>query len=100
MKDKPFPIKQIDTLDLKFDNQGTAYSNNYGDIYYQPSIGLNEKQHVFLTANDLPENWLAKETFTIGETGFGTGLNFLNTLQLWEKTREPQQQLHYVLRSY
>lgn len=96
MKNNPFPIQQITSLNLKFDEQGTAYSNNYADIYYQPGIGLDEKRHVFLKGNHLPNNWLNTKSFTIAETGFGTGLNFLNTLQLWEKTREPQQQLHYV----
>ncbi len=92
----PFPIKQVNTLDLTFDEMGSAYSNNYADIYFQPGIGLDEKRHVFLNGNHLPENWNEKQRFSIAETGFGTGLNFLNTLQLWNKTRKDHQHLDYV----
>jgi tRNA 5-methylaminomethyl-2-thiouridine biosynthesis bifunctional protein len=96
MKRNPFPIKQINSLDLSFDKEGSAYSNNYGDIYFQPGIGLDEKVHVFLNGNDLPNNWQDKEKFCIAETGFGTGLNFLNTLKLWDTTKQNNQQLHYI----
>ncbi len=100
MKNNPFPIKQCDALELSFDEQGSAYSNNYGDIYFQPGIGLDEKNHVFLKGNHLPENWSNKSLFTIGETGFGTGLNFLNTLKSWNQTISQtdnnKQLLHYI----
>ncbi len=96
MKHNPFPIKQINVLNLKFDEHGSAYSNNFEDIYFQPGIGLDEKRHVFLKGNHLPQNWHDKELFTIAETGFGTGLNFLATLKLWNQNREPNQQLHFI----
>lgn len=96
MKHNPFPIKQCTSLNLNFDEMGSAYSNNYADIYFQPGIGLEEKKHVFLKGNKLPGNWQEKERFSIGETGFGTGLNFLNTLQLWHKTSQDNQHLDYI----
>lgn len=96
MKNTLFPLKQINTLNLKFDECGSAYSNNYSDIYFQPGIGMGEKEHVFIKGNNLPGNWKNKQVFTIGETGFGTGLNFLVTLQLWCQTKQPDHQLHYI----
>ncbi|VAW33990.1 tRNA (5-methylaminomethyl-2-thiouridylate)-methyltransferase / FAD-dependent cmnm(5)s(2)U34 oxidoreductase, partial [hydrothermal vent metagenome] len=96
MKKQPFPIKQINTLDLSLNQHGVVYSNDYGDIYFQPGIGLDEKKHIFLDGNNLPKNWQAKQAYTIAETGFGTGLNFLNTLALWHKTTQKDQHLHYV----
>ncbi len=96
MNTPTFPIKQANTLNLKFDEQNNAFSSNYSDIYFQPSIGLDEKKHVFLQGNDLPANWHGKESYTIAETGFGTGLNFLNTLKLWDKTTTIDQHLHYI----
>ena len=96
MKNNPFPIQQIKSLKLSFDDCGSAYSNNYGDIYFQPGIGQNEKKHVFLSGNDLPDNWQSKANYTIAEAGFGTGLNFLNTLELWDKNRQANQHLHYI----
>jgi tRNA 5-methylaminomethyl-2-thiouridine biosynthesis bifunctional protein len=92
----PFPIKQANTLSLQFDKQNNAYSDNYLDIYFQPNIGLDEKYHVFLQGNKLPQNWQGKEHFTIAETGFGTGLNFLLTLQKWNETATSNQHLHYI----
>jgi len=96
MKNNPFPIEQVNSLKLEFEGNKSPYSNNYGDIYFQPGIGLEEKEHVFLKGNQLPENWQDRESFTIGETGFGTGINFLNTLKQWEKFRQPGQQLDYI----
>ncbi|MCB1586625.1 MAG: tRNA (5-methylaminomethyl-2-thiouridine)(34)-methyltransferase MnmD, partial [Xanthomonadales bacterium] len=70
-------------------------SIEFDDIYFQPNHGLEEKKYVFLQGNDLPQNWDNKSEFTIAETGFGVGLNFLNTLKLWHETHEKNQQLHY-----
>lgn len=94
--DNPFPIKQTTALDLTFDEQGSAYSNNFNDIYFQPGIGLDEKKHVFLKGNNLPQQWHDKKTFTIAETGFGVGLNFLSTLSLWNENKQNGQHLHYM----
>ena len=96
MKNHPFPIQQIKSLKLSFVDSGSAYSNNYSDIYFQAGIGQDEKKHVFLTGNDLPNSWQSKVNYTIAETGFGTGLNFLNTLELWDKNRQENQHLHFI----
>ena len=64
---------------------GAPVSRQFGDIYFSRSDGLAETRHVFLTGNGLPERWQQHDrpTFTIAETGFGTGLNFLATCQAW-----------------
>ena len=51
---------------------------------------------VFLEGCGLPENWQNAPCFTIAELGFGSGLNFLATWQLWTKTAQPHQRLHFV----
>ncbi len=96
MKHHPFPIKQIPTSNIKFDSKGTLSSVHYGDIYAQIGHAIEEKKHVFLTGNDLPNNWSNKNTFNIAETGFGTGLNFINTFHLWSQTKQDHQHLHYI----
>jgi tRNA 5-methylaminomethyl-2-thiouridine biosynthesis bifunctional protein len=96
MKNNPFPIQQINTLDLKIDENGCAFSNNYSDIYFQAGIGLDEKRHVFLAGNDLPQNWQDKDSFVIAETGFGTGLNFLMTWQAWEANQGDCKRLDFI----
>ncbi|ACL72942.1 tRNA U-34 5-methylaminomethyl-2-thiouridine biosynthesis protein MnmC [Thioalkalivibrio sulfidiphilus HL-EbGr7] len=62
---------------------GTPWSSRYGDVYFSHGHGAEESRTVFLEANGLPERWLDRDVFTIAETGFGTGLNFLLTWDLW-----------------
>ncbi|MBL8505822.1 MAG: hypothetical protein JNJ51_05635, partial [Methylobacillus glycogenes] len=66
---------------------GLPYSTEFGDVYFSREDGLAETQHVFLQHNQLTERWrnLNQEHFTIAETGFGTGLNFLSAWQLWQQ---------------
>ncbi len=52
----------------------------FDDTYFSRAGGLAETRHVFLQGNGLPERWQDREDFTIAEFGFGTGLNFLTTL--------------------
>ncbi|MBB3107107.1 tRNA 5-methylaminomethyl-2-thiouridine biosynthesis bifunctional protein [Psychrobacter luti] len=65
-------------------------SGEFGDVYFSHADGLAESRHVFLAHNQLPErlaNLADKRCFTIAELGFGTGLNFLATWQLWRELR-------------
>jgi tRNA 5-methylaminomethyl-2-thiouridine biosynthesis bifunctional protein len=73
-------------------------SAQFDDIYYSSEHGLLETQHVFLVGNQLEERWkkLGQELFTIAETGFGTGLNFLASWDLWLKTAPQEALLHFV----
>jgi tRNA 5-methylaminomethyl-2-thiouridine biosynthesis bifunctional protein len=64
------------------------FSDRYGDVYFSTDSGMEETRHVFLQGNRLADRFAglkADEDFCIGETGFGTGLNFLCALQLFEQ---------------
>lgn len=61
-------------------------STVFDDIYFSPDDGPAETAHVFLRGNNLPEAWAGRDGFTIGELGFGTGLNFLCAAALFEDT--------------
>jgi tRNA 5-methylaminomethyl-2-thiouridine biosynthesis bifunctional protein len=68
---------------------GQPFSSRFDDVYFSTDSGLEEKRHVFLQGNALAERFAALsagESFCIGETGFGTGLNFLCAWQLFEQT--------------
>lgn len=65
-------------------------STQFDDVYFSMQDGLAETRHVFLDGNGLPEFWSGREDFTICETGFGTGLNLLAVLKLWNDTPEDQ----------
>ena len=83
----------IQTADLDWqlvDGIDVPVSKQFGDVYFSKDNGLLETRHVFLNGNDLPER-LAQlqdfEYFSVGETGFGTGLNILALWQLWQQVR-------------
>ncbi|WP_126454660.1 bifunctional tRNA (5-methylaminomethyl-2-thiouridine)(34)-methyltransferase MnmD/FAD-dependent 5-carboxymethylaminomethyl-2-thiouridine(34) oxidoreductase MnmC [Sulfuriflexus mobilis] len=63
--------------------QGQPVSTDFDDIYFSREGGLEETEYVFMRQNGLPERWQGVEDFVIAETGFGTGLNFLTTVQHW-----------------
>lgn len=87
--------------ELAATGEGTPFSPLYGDMYHAAAGGLAQTRHVFLAGNDLPARWLNSERtlhsthFTIGETGFGLGLNFLATWQAWQAAGAPCH-LHYA----
>jgi tRNA 5-methylaminomethyl-2-thiouridine biosynthesis bifunctional protein len=78
---------------------GQPYSRRYGDIYFSRESGIAETHHVFLEQNRLAQRWTslnALEQFVIGETGFGTGLNFLCAWRLWDQVAPSTATLHFV----
>ncbi len=77
---------------------GQPFSDRYGDVYFSTDSGLEETRHVFLQGNRLADRFAAlkaDENFCIGETGFGTGLNFLCALQLFEQSAPPGASLDF-----
>lgn len=65
-------------------------SKQFGDVYFSKDNGLLETRHVFLNGNDLPQRLSQLDDyayFSVGETGFGTGLNILALWQLWQDVR-------------
>ena len=73
-----------------------VYSKFYNDIYFDKANGMKESEHVYLKTNNLAMKFKKTEIFTIAELGFGTGLNFLLTWQLWLKSRKPHSSLTYI----
>ncbi len=89
------PWRGAPPADLVWDEDGTPHSRQFEDVYYSSDDGLAESRHVFLAGNQLPERW-RDSTFTVLETGFGTGLNFLATWQSWRRTNPAGKKLHYL----
>lgn len=75
---------------------GAPHSRDRDDVYFSGE-GLSEKRQVFLAGCGLPEAWASRDRFTIGELGFGTGLNLLATWDLWRQHRPtPTARLDYL----
>ncbi|EIJ44239.1 tRNA U-34 5-methylaminomethyl-2-thiouridine biosynthesis protein MnmC, C-terminal domain [Beggiatoa alba B18LD] len=93
--------KQLYSAQLQWDADGNPYASQFQDIYFSKQGGLAETEAVFLANNNLPQRWLNHDftqmPFTICETGFGTGLNFLTTCHHFLNQPLPAQSvLHFI----
>ena len=82
----PEPTAEIlQQATVNWDAEGQPHATEFDDRYFSRVNGLSETHHVFLHHNRLPQRWTTSKRplFTIGETGFGTGLNFLAVASLW-----------------
>ena len=95
------PQKAIKAVELKWQDN-MPLSTQHEDYYFSLKSGLKETRYVYLAQNQLPQRWL-KQTpesesspFTIVETGFGTGLNFLTAWKAWQETSEPKRAFSFI----
>ncbi|WP_171022376.1 bifunctional tRNA (5-methylaminomethyl-2-thiouridine)(34)-methyltransferase MnmD/FAD-dependent 5-carboxymethylaminomethyl-2-thiouridine(34) oxidoreductase MnmC [Thalassotalea litorea] len=91
-------MSKIKTAQIEFDTNGLPYSSQFDDIYFDYQDGCSQSVQVFIEGNELEKQWLNYEPiksvennsantpapFVIGETGFGSGLNFFLTLQRFQ----------------
>ena len=73
--------------ELDWTEDGAPVAAAHADVYFSAQDGLAETRTVFLQGCGLPEAWAGRPAFTVAETGFGTGLNFLALWQLWQAHR-------------
>ncbi|WP_338585365.1 bifunctional tRNA (5-methylaminomethyl-2-thiouridine)(34)-methyltransferase MnmD/FAD-dependent 5-carboxymethylaminomethyl-2-thiouridine(34) oxidoreductase MnmC [Pseudomonas sp. MAG733B] len=84
---------------LDWDDQGRPYSRVFDDVYFSDKSGLDETRYVFIEQNRLAERFAALPQggrLVIGETGFGTGLNFLCAWQVFEQHAAAGARMHFV----
>ena len=92
-------MNPITHAQLDWDDQGRPHSRIFDDVYFSDKSGLEETRYVFLEQNRLRERFAALPAggrLVIGETGFGTGLNFLCAWQLFEQHAVAGARLHFV----
>ena len=77
-------------------NRKLIKSLRYNDYYFNTKDGAGESSYVYLKTNKLEERFKVSREFIIAELGFGTGLNFLLTLDLWLKKKSSDSTLHYI----
>ncbi len=79
----------ISSPELSFQQDGAPYSKQFTDIYFDSESGYQQSEQVFLLGNNISNRIKHKDDrFVIMETGFGTGLNFLLTLQAYHKLQQ------------
>jgi tRNA 5-methylaminomethyl-2-thiouridine biosynthesis bifunctional protein len=76
--------------------QGTPRAPDFDDVYHPREGALDQARGVFLAGNGLPQRWQARARFTVLETGFGLGHNFLATWAAWRDDPQRCARLHYV----
>lgn len=79
-------------------HDGMPYSAMFNDVYFSSDDGLLETEYVFIEGNELASRWQSLDagTFSIMETGFGTGLNFLCAANCWLKHAPPDATLYFT----
>lgn len=92
----PRPLTLCPPAQLDWTRPGTPAASDFGDIYFSTDGGLEETRVVFLKGCGLPSGWQETERFVIAELGFGSGLNFLASWQMWEETRSSAAHLHFI----
>ena len=86
----------VETAVLSRTSSGVPFSEEFQDIYHSERGGVAQSRHVFLGGNALPERWQGQDAFTILETGFGLGLNFLCAWDAWRADPRRPKRLHFV----
>src|SRR5688572_28265976 len=86
----------IPTATLSRSGSGTAFSDEFQDVYHSANGGLAQSRYVFLGGNALPERWKGRDAFVILETGFGLGLNFLAAWDAWRADPARPRRLHFL----
>ena len=89
-------MTRIEEPSIRWDDKGNPSSLRFDDVYYNRKSGLDETRLVYLEGNNLPSAWQQKDNFVIAETGFGTGLNFLATWQMFEETALHGERLDFI----
>lgn len=64
---------------IVWNNKKTPVSIHFDDVYFNDDNAIAESNYVFINGNQLLQQFIQhnETTFIIGETGFGSGLNFL-----------------------
>lgn len=96
MADHDFAALTCASIDWQ---QATPVAPAFDDPYFSRDNGPAETDHVFVAGNALAERFAllpSRAQFSIGETGFGTGLNFLRACQCFLTHAPADAQLHFI----
>ncbi len=81
---------------IDFSDPAAPQSIDGGDTYPARHLALQQAQHVYLRGSGLPRRWAGRARFTVLETGFGLGDNFLATWQAWRDDPQRCTQLWFI----
>lgn len=81
---------------------GVPVSLTFGDVYFSKEGGWEESRYVFWEGNRIPKALSSgsPNVCTVGELGFGTGLNFFVSLEHWLLETNPPSFQFYSLEGF
>jgi tRNA 5-methylaminomethyl-2-thiouridine biosynthesis bifunctional protein len=82
--------------DVDFSDPESPRSPRFDDRYHAPHGAFEQAAQVFLAGNGLPARWQGRDAFTVLETGFGLGNNFLATWAAWRADKQRSARLRFV----
>src|SRR5690606_15718929 len=91
-----FQFSPLAPASLHRDVSGTPFSERYGDIYHSRQGAIEQARHIFIAGNGLPHRWRGRSSFTVCETGFGLGRNFLALWRTWLNDPSRSERLHLL----
>lgn len=74
----------------------TPVCRRFNEGYFSDTGAVTEAQITYIQANSLAERFITNRNVTIAELGFGFGLNFLLTAQLWQQLSCKNTWLDYI----
>ena len=81
---------------MRWADDGAALALDFDATELDPLAALARSRHVYLGGNRLPARWVGSDHFTVLETGFGLGHNFIATWDAWKQHAGRSGCLHYV----
>ena len=82
---------------LGYRDTHTPFHPLFEDIYFSSQNGIEESTYVYLEGSGFIDALAAgQEQITIGEIGFGVGLNFVLTMKHFLEHAKPNQKLFYI----
>ena len=84
---------------IRFSADGSVQSTDLPDLYdtdIDRTAALAQARHVFLGGNQLPARWAGRDHFTVLDTGFALGDNFIATWDAWKQDAARSRWLHYI----
>ncbi|WP_421877980.1 tRNA (5-methylaminomethyl-2-thiouridine)(34)-methyltransferase MnmD [Pacificispira sp.] len=71
------------------------YAARFGDVYYSVDDPQGEVRHTFLDGTGFTD-LCHKDRLCVAETGFGTGLNFLEAWETWSRNAGPDAYMTFL----
>lgn len=74
---------------------GVPFDETFDDVYYPSNDPEEDARHTYLKGAQMDRLFDSRERVIVAETGFGVGLNFLETWKMFEKSNVSQS-LDYI----